>query len=127
MVGKNWTQAPGLQQEISKPIIIERIQLLNWENHTKSNWALVILTYNRILPDIKRLINKNWDIWKINRDFEEVFKELPIIAFRRNKNLHDIIGKKNNSEQQKNNQIKALVEMFIRILAIPKQVIYGVE
>ena len=122
MVGKNWTQAPGLQQEISKPIIIERIQLLNWENHTKSNWALVILTYNRILPDIKRLINKNWDIWKINRDFEEVFKELPIIAFRRNKNLHDIIGRKTivNNKKQLNQSIS-------RILAIPNQVIYVVD
>ena len=44
-----------------------------------------MLTYNRILPDIKRLINKHWGMLKINRDFEEVFKKLLIIAFRRSR------------------------------------------
>ena len=62
----------------------------------------LILTYNRTLPDIKRAVNKHQDILKINRDFEQIFAELPIIAFRRNKNLQDILGKKtiiNNKKQ----------------------------
>ena len=34
------------------------------------------------------------DILKTNRDFEQVFTEFPIIAFRRNRNFLDILGKK---------------------------------
>ena len=40
------------------------------------------------------------------RDFEQVFAELPIIAFRRNRNLQDILGKKtivNNRKQLRQN------------------------
>ena len=39
---------------------------------------------------------------KINRDFEQVFTELPIIAFRRNRNRQDILDKEtivNNRKQ----------------------------
>ena len=44
--------------------------------------------------DIKRAVNKHWDLLKINRDFEQSFTELSIIAFIRNRNLQDILGKK---------------------------------
>ena len=53
-----------------------------------------MFTYNRTLPDIKRAVNKHWGILKVNRDFEQDFTKLPIIAFRRNRNLRDIFGKK---------------------------------
>ena len=56
-----------------------------------------MLTYNRILPDIKRLTNKHWDMLKINKDFEEVFKKLLIIAFRRSRSLNDIINSKSSN------------------------------
>ena len=43
----------------------------------------------------------HWDILKTNRDFEHFFAELPMIAFRRNRNLQDILGEKtiNNRKQ----------------------------
>ena len=66
----------------------------------------LILAYNRTLPDIKIAVNKHWDISKINRDFEQVFTKLPIIAFRRNRNLHDILVEKtiiNNRKQPSQN------------------------
>ena len=37
------------------------------------NRTPLILKYNRILRDIKRGVNKHWDILKIKRDFEQVF------------------------------------------------------
>ena len=61
---------------------MERAQLLNWrKNHRKSKRTLVILTYNWNLPEIKKPINKHWDIWIINRNFEEVFINLPVLYF----------------------------------------------
>ena len=91
-----------IKQRILKVFTIERAQLLNQEKQATSNRIPLILTYIRTLPDIKRAINKHWDILKISRDFDKVFAEHPIIAFRRNRNLQDILGKKriiNNRKQ----------------------------
>ena len=72
---------------------------------TTSNRIPLILTSNRTLPDIKRAVNKHWDILKI-RDLEQVFTELSIIAFRRNRNLQNTLDKKtiiNNRRQLRQN------------------------
>ena len=53
-----------------------------------------VLTYNHQLPNIKAAINKHWDILKIKPPLETIFTEKAIIAFRRNKNLKDILGQK---------------------------------
>ena len=45
--------------------------------------------------------NKHWYILKTNRDFEQVFTELPIIAFRPNRNLQHIIGKETTIKNKK--------------------------
>ena len=51
---------------------------------------------------MERAVNKHWDTFKISRDFKQLFTELPIIAFRRNRNQQDILGKKTivNSRKQ---------------------------
>ena len=48
------------------------------------------------------MVNKHCYILKIKRNFEQIFTELPIIAFRRNRNLQNILGKKTivNSRKQ---------------------------
>ena len=91
-----------IKQQISKTFTIEGAHLLNQKKQATSNRIPLILTYNGTLPDIKRAVNKHWDILKINRDFEQLFAELPIIVVRRNRNLQDILGKKtiiNNRKQ----------------------------
>ena len=55
-----------IQQKISKTFRIERAHLLNQKNQATSNRSPLILTYNHTLPDIKRAVNKRWDISKIN-------------------------------------------------------------
>ena len=50
------------------------------------------VTYNRTLPDLKTIIDKNWHILQIEPKLKEIFAEPPILAFKRNKNLRDIIG-----------------------------------
>ena len=95
-----------IQQQVSKTFTIERAHLLNQKKQAASNRIPLNLTYNRTNPGIKTAINKHWDILKINRDFEKVFTELPIIAFRRNRNLLDILVKKtviNNRKQLRQN------------------------
>ena len=95
-----------IRQQISKTFTIERAHLLNQKRQATSNRIPLILSCNRTLSDMKRAVNKHWDILKINRDFEQVFTELPIIVFRRNRNFQDILGKKtiiNNMKQLRQN------------------------
>ena len=72
----------------------DRNELLRYKDRTLKAKIPCILTCNTQLPNIKEATNKHWDILKINTRLEIIFKEKPIMAFRRNRNLRDIIGKK---------------------------------
>ena len=39
-----------------------------------------------------KTIRKNWNILQINENFKEIFKNEPIAAFKRSKNIQEIIG-----------------------------------
>ena len=52
----------------------------------------LILTYNQFLPNLTAAIHKNWNILWTNKNLWDLFPEHPITAFKRNKNLKDIIG-----------------------------------
>ena len=48
--------------------------------------------HNQILPKFRKILSDNWSLIKVNNRLKHVFKEQPIIAYRRNKNLRDMIG-----------------------------------
>ena len=50
--------------------------------------------YNRTLPKIKEIVMKHWHLLHKNPNLAEIFQNPPILTFRRNKNLRDIIGTK---------------------------------
>ena len=51
------------------------------------------LTYNPVLPNIIEIINKQWHILSIDSTFKEIFNNLqPMIAFRKNTSLKQLIG-----------------------------------
>ena len=68
----------------------------------------LILIYNRTLPNLKKVITNNWDLLQINKEFQDIFQQIPILAFRTNKNLHDLLESKNivNNRVQKNSKSK---------------------
>ena len=53
-----------------------------------------MLKYNRTLPNIKEIVMKHWHLLRTNPNLAEIFQSPPISAFRRNRNLRDIIGTK---------------------------------
>ena len=53
------------------------------------------MTYNRRLPNVKTAITNNWNLLHINQEFKDVFEEPHILAFKRNRNLYDLLGCKN--------------------------------
>ena len=87
------------QQEINEGIertkTLDRKKLLQEKAKKQSNRIPLVLTYNRTLPNVKRAISNNWNLLHINQEFKDVFQEPPILAFRRNRNLYDLLGCKN--------------------------------
>ena len=58
-------------------------------------------TFNRNLPPIQRIINKHWPILHTNTDMAPAFAERPVLAYRRNKNLRNLIGQVHLSRGRK--------------------------
>ena len=61
------------------------------KNNNKNSIPLSI-TYNRTLPNISKIGNRNWNILEINNKFHGLFQATPMIAFKLIKNLQEIIG-----------------------------------
>ena len=74
---------------------LDRKKLLEEKAKKQSNRIPLVLTYNRTLPNVKRAISNNWNLLHINQEFKDVFQEPPILAFRRNRKLYDLLGCKN--------------------------------
>ena len=78
--------------QINRAISIPRNELLNKIKTSNTERLSLTVTYNRTPPDLKRIIDKNWHILQIEPKLKEIFAEPPILTFKRNKNLKDIIG-----------------------------------
>ena len=80
-----------VNEQVTKAAAIPREQLLHPRTKEPSNRIPLIMKYNRTLPPIRTIINNHWEILKIDKNIKETFTETPVIAFRRNKNLKDLI------------------------------------
>ena len=58
---------------------------------TKGNVPLA-LPFTKALLNIKTVTDKNWHILSFNKNLRNVFDETPFVAYRRNINLHQLIG-----------------------------------
>ena len=72
--------------------IILKILLENKEKPSTQGNLPLVLTCNKTLPNIKNIIDKHWYILSINQYLRKVFDKRPLIAYRRNTNLHQRIG-----------------------------------
>ena len=90
----------NIREQFTKVSNQDRSQLLTYKPKNKNkNQLLFITTYNKTLPRIQSAIEKQWNLLQINEELANVFQEKPKIAYRRNKNLRDMIGQttiKNN-------------------------------
>ena len=64
------------------------------------------VTYNRTLRDLKTIIDKNWHNLQIEPKLKEIITEALILAFKRNKNLRNIIGGNKVFDNKKNWNVK---------------------
>ena len=82
-----------IQQQIKKAELIERKDLLYTKTKTPKNHTILAVTYNKSLPNLRRAIDNNWNLLSINANIAPLFADKPIIAFRKNKNLQQLLCK----------------------------------
>ena len=83
-----------IRRQIKRATDIPRITALR-PSKKRSNCDRVpfVLTYNPALPNINKIIQKNFNLLLSSTRCKNVFKDHPIIAFRRTANLRDILVK----------------------------------
>ena len=70
----------------------DRKMLLTYKEKPSNEKTPLIVTYNRNLPKLKEIIDQTWGHLQINPEEKIKFSEKPILCFRRNPNLRDILG-----------------------------------
>ena len=81
-----------IQEAFCKSTTFQRENLLKNKKKKRSNRIPFVVTYNRTLPNLGAIINKHWNILQIDPKMKEKFSDRPILAYRRCKNLRDIVG-----------------------------------
>ena len=81
-----------LDEQIKKVDRIKRKDLFTCKEKNNKNRIPLSITYNRTLPNISKIVNRNWNILQINTEFHRVFQATPIIAFKHSKFLQEIVG-----------------------------------
>ena len=56
------------------------------------NKTPLVLTYNRYFQNISYIVRKHWNILNISRTLKGLFQEELFTAFKRNRNLKELIG-----------------------------------
>lgn len=81
-----------IEAGIERAANVERSSLLTYREKTNRRRTPLILTYNRKLPNLRSVLEETWSHLQINPTERQKFTEKPIICYRRNKNLRDLIG-----------------------------------
>ena len=98
----------SIDQQFSKVKKIDRNELLREKTHDKEsqNKTPLVLTYNRFFSNISNIARKHWSILNISSSI--IFQEGAITAFKRNRNLKELIG----SNCIKNGKVKRAKNTF---------------
>ena len=81
-----------LEEHFTKVSNIDRKQLLTYNEKKGDNKIKGITKYNKGLPNIRNVFESNWHKLQINEKLAETIEDKPILAFRRNRKLRDILG-----------------------------------
>ena len=63
-----------------------------------------VITYNPLLPNIPKLLQESQTILNASEKCSEVFKNTPLVSYRRGKNLNDMLCNKRIPQQKDTNQ-----------------------
>jgi hypothetical protein len=87
-----------VEKQLSKVDKLNRSELLKYNKRNNSNRVPLVLTYSKGLPNIHKILSKHQQLLNKSEQMRNVFKQSPIVAFRRDKNIEDIlVHKKHNN------------------------------
>ena len=89
----------SIDNELKKVDKLDRNTLLQFRtDKSKTDRVPLVLTYSKGLPHVREIIKKKMTVLHKSEKIKKVFIKPPILAFRRDKNLKDIlVHKKHNS------------------------------
>ena len=87
--------------QLQKAAKVERTVALTNNKKESKYRATLITTFNRTMPDIKSVLTKHWHLLQLDPALKEMFEQPPMMAFRRNRNIGDIL----NSKRFHNNEV----------------------
>ena len=76
-----------LKEQIDKARVESKTLLLNKTLQEVKHIIVISNIYNRVLSNIKSIVQNYWYALQIDPDFKEVFQYLPLIAFGKTTNL----------------------------------------
>ena len=79
--------------------MLKRENLLQYNPKKQNNRVPLVLTYSKALSDIHTILRKNMKTLHKSERMKNVFKELPIVLYQRNKNIKDILVHSKHSIQ----------------------------
>ena len=79
-------------EEIQKATNQDRTRLLNKEKTETGNHLTLCVTYSKTIPNIKTILEKHWHILNVSPELKKLFENKPLLNFRKNKNLGQLIG-----------------------------------
>ena len=81
-----------IMESIEKVRKTKREETLVYKEKVQLQAIPFVATYDKRIPDVKASIDKCWETLSINNQIASKFTQKPILSFRRNKNLKDMIG-----------------------------------
>ena len=76
-----------LNDEIDKIDNIDQKDLLSKKEKNIKHRIPCLITYNRKLPIMRKIINKHWNVLQINPGLEEIFQNNPFVAILKKQKL----------------------------------------
>ena len=95
-----------IEREFRKVDNLERSNLLKYNaNGKKKNRVPLVITYSKHLPDIQKITRNHMNLLYKSPKMETIFSDPPIVAFKRDRNLTDILvhGKLNKVFKSRDN------------------------
>jgi hypothetical protein len=93
-----------IESQLKRVDRLDRTQLINRSKTVKTNTDRVplVVTYSKVLPDIHNIVRKNMRILYQSERMCKIFEKPPLIAYRRDRNLADILvhGKLNKIQER---------------------------
>lgn len=80
-----------VENQLYKVDNLERENLLQYSTRKQNNRVPLVITYSKALPNIHDILRKNMIILSQSDKMKKVFNQPPIVSFRRDKNIKDIL------------------------------------